>query len=116
MFVPDDPLAPKSPVFDEAWHAQVLAIADAMVTAGRFSPVDWANALAAELLHAQAEGRPDTNDTYYAAALSALERLSEVHAGLTAPMLEARKAAWEDAYRNTPHGEPVTLSAVDNHG
>ncbi len=112
MFAPDDPLAPREPVFAEAWHAQVLAIAESMVNAGHFGVFEWAEALGVELKRAERKGRPDTADTYYAAALTALERLSERRTGLTLEMLEARKAAWESAYRNTPHGEPVALSAA----
>lgn len=111
MFAPDDPLAPIEPVFAEPWHAQVLAIADSMVKAGHFPAADWAEALGAELCAAEARGEADTADTYYRAALAALERLSATHADIPAEAQQDRKAAWERAYRNTPHGEPVLLSA-----
>ncbi len=101
-------------MFAEAWHAQALAIADSMVKAGHFSAVEWAEALGAELKHAESMGRPDTAETYYDAVVIALERLCERRTEMTTTMLERRKAAWESAYRNTPHGKPVRLSAAEH--
>ena len=109
MFAPDDPLAPPAPAFEEPWQAQALALADAMVQAGHFSAADWADALGAALREAEAAGAPDTLGTYFTAVLTALERLAETRAGLTADTRAARRAAWEAAYRRTPHGQPVTL-------
>ena len=109
MFNPDDPLAPPKPAFAEAWHAQVLAMADTMVKAGHFSATDWAVALGAALTAAEAEGQDDTDATYYACALSALEQLSATQAGISQAEQAARKQAWEAAYLRTPHGKPVVL-------
>lgn len=109
MFVPDDPLAPPAPAFEEPWQAQALALADAMVRAGHFSAADWAEALGTALREAEAAGAPDTLETYFTAVLTALERLAEARAGLSADARAARRAAWEAAYGRTPHGQPVTL-------
>lgn len=109
MFKPEDPLAPPRPTFSEPWHAQVLALADTFVKAGHFSAGDWAEALGAALAAAEQRGAPDTEDTYYTCALSALEALSAAQAGIDASDQAARKQAWEDAYRRTPHGKPVRL-------
>lgn len=102
---PDDALAPVAPVFQEAWHAQTLAAAYALEQAGSFSKADWAQALGAALAQADADGAPDTEETYYLAALQALETL----APMAQSELEARKKAWEKAYLSTPHGSPVSL-------
>lgn len=110
MFRPDDPLKPRDPVFDEGWQAQVLAIADTMVQAGRFTATDWAETLGAELRKAEAAGQPDTTETYYLAALAALEALTTTATDLTAGQLADRKKEWARAYRHTPHGQPVLLS------
>ncbi|WP_164744566.1 nitrile hydratase accessory protein [Nioella ostreopsis] len=111
MFRPENPLAPRDPVFDEAWQAQVLAIADTMVQAGRFTATDWAETLGAELRAAEAAGKPDTTGTYYEAALSALERLTTEATDITGADLSARKATWTRAYERTPHGQPVLLDS-----
>jgi len=109
LFAPENPLAPRGPVFDEAWQAQVLAMADAMVQAGHITASHWATALGAALRDADANGAPDTADTYYTAALSALEGLA-ARAGIDTATQQQRKADWEAAYLRTPHGQPVKLT------
>jgi nitrile hydratase accessory protein len=105
---PDDPLAPPSGVFAEPWQATVLAMATALIRQGHFTQIDWAHALGAKLAEADKMGAPDTEDTYYNAALTALEQLIG-QAGIPPADQATRKAAWEDAYRRTPHGAPVVL-------
>lgn len=109
MFRPDDPLAPPRGAFDEPWQAQALALADAMVQAGRFTAAAWAEALGAALRESEARRAPDTLETYYSAVLVALERLCEAHGGISEDDRAMRRAAWEEAYRRTPHGLPVNL-------
>lgn len=106
MFEPEPPSQVPGR-FEEPWQAETLALADAMIRAGHFSAADWAAALNHAL--AAASGAPDTPETYFRAALSALEALILRHTALDADALAARRAAWERAYRNTPHGQPVTL-------
>lgn len=108
MFAPDDPLKPPGGHFAEPWQATVLAMAAAMIREGHFSQTAWAEALGAALKAAEADGRPDTEETYFLAALSALERLAET-AGITPTDRARRRTGWEDAYRRTPHGQPVIL-------
>src|SRR6056297_2054774 len=84
LFAPENPLAPADPVFDAPWQAQALALADTLARSGRFTPADWAEALGHALREADAQGAPDTTETYYGAVLIALERLSETHAGISA--------------------------------
>ncbi|MEO9827479.1 MAG: nitrile hydratase accessory protein [Paracoccaceae bacterium] len=102
---PDDALAPRGEAFQEAWHAQTLATAHGLEQAGAFTKTAWAETLGAALKRAEGRGAPDTEETYYLAALEALEAL----APLSQTELDARKKAWEEAYRRTAHGDPVTL-------
>jgi hypothetical protein len=51
----------------------------------------------------------DDGSRYYEHWLSALERLTTGKRLAQAQALEARKRAWAEAYRRTPHGNPVTL-------
>lgn len=111
MFRPDDPLAPPQPVFDEPWQAQALALADSLVKAGHFSASDWAETLGAALRAAEAQGAPDTLETYYLAVVSALETLSQSQTTITRADMSERRAAWEEAYHRTPHGQPVLLKS-----
>ena len=97
------------PVFEELWQAQVLAMADAMVNAGTFSAAAWSEALGAALKAAEAGGAEDTPETYYKAALSALEGLLAQNQAVPSAALEERREAWKQAYLSTPHGSPVEL-------
>lgn len=97
------------PVFNEAWQAQTLGLAATLVEAGMFSAAQWSDSLGAALKQAAADGRPDDTETYYAAALNALETLL-ADGPVSGTELTARTAAWRRAYLNTPHGAPVELS------
>ena len=98
------------PVFEELWQAQVLAMADAMVAKGAFSSSAWSEALGAALKSAAAAGAEDTSQTYYEAALKALESLLDGNGAVPAETLQERREAWRQAYLSTPHGSPVELT------
>jgi nitrile hydratase accessory protein len=97
------------PVFAEPWQAQAFALAVKLSEQGHFTWKEWAAALAHELQAAANRGDPDDGSRYYEHWLAALERLVAAK-GLAEPTaLVARKEAWTEAYRNTPHGRPVEL-------
>jgi nitrile hydratase accessory protein len=99
------------PVFAEPWQAQAFALAVKLSEQGHFTWKEWADALAAELKSAADRGEADDGSHYYEHWLAALERLVTVK-GLSDPVaMLARKEAWADAYRHTPHGKPVELIA-----
>jgi len=100
------------PVFDEPWHAQVLALAFDLAERKVFSPAQWSDTLGAKLREASAEGKPDNQQTYYEAALAALEQLVAGEGTITNEILSGRVDAWRRAYLNTPHGKPVELTAA----
>jgi nitrile hydratase accessory protein len=104
--------APGAPVFAEPWHAEVLGIVYALTRADLFSPAEWADSLGAELRRLGDSGESDTEETYYRAALAALERLVGAKSPETGGDLGERVEAWRRAYLNTPHGKPVTLAAA----
>lgn len=110
---PPGPLARRDdePVFDEPWQAQVLALAFNLIAEGIFSASQWSEALGAELKRAAASGAPDDPRTYYRAALAALENLLATDGRIVAARLTDRVETWRRAYLNTPHGQPVELSA-----
>ena len=107
--LPDQPRDGDGPVFREPWEAQAFALTLNLYEAGHFTWREWAETLAAEIRAAQAGGDPDLGDTYYRHWLAALERLAARKGLLGTADLDARRAAWERAYRATPHGEPVRL-------
>ena len=103
---------PDGPVFAEPWEAQAFALAVKLSEQGHFTWKEWAAALADELKTAADRGEPDDGSRYYHHWLAALERLVTAK-GLAEPeALVARKEAWAEAYRRTPHGKPVELHAA----
>jgi nitrile hydratase accessory protein len=108
--LPHLPCDDGGPVFAEPWQAQAFALAVKLSEQGHFTWKEWAAALAGELKAAADRGEPDDGSRYYEHWLAALERLVTVK-GLTDPAaLLARKEAWAEAYRHTPHGKPIELS------
>jgi len=100
------------PVFAEPWQAQAFALAVQLSDQGYFTWKEWAEALAEELRAATNRGESDDGSHYYEHWLAALERLVTAK-GLSQPAaLDARKKAWAEAYRRTPHGKPVELASV----
>ena len=100
------------PVFAEPWQAQAFALAVELSEQGHFTWKEWAAALADELKAAADRGEPDDGSHYYEHWLATLERLVTAK-GLGHPVaMAARKEAWADAYRHTPHGKPVGLGTA----
>jgi nitrile hydratase accessory protein len=98
------------PVFAEPWQAQAFALAVKLSEQGHFTWKEWATALANELNAATSLGEPNDGSHYYDHWLVALEHLVTVKGLVDSAALAARKEAWADAYRNTPHGVPVKLA------
>jgi nitrile hydratase accessory protein len=100
------------PVFAEPWQAQAFALAVKLSEQGCFTWKEWAVALANELKVAASRGEPDDGSHYYDHWLAALENLVTAKGLANQASLLARKEAWAEAYRRTPHGEPVELVAT----
>jgi nitrile hydratase accessory protein len=97
-------------VFAEPWQAQAFALAVKLSEQGHFTWKEWAATLAGELQTAADRGEPDDGSRYYEHWLAALERLVTSKGLADREALAARKEAWADAYRHTPHGKPVELA------
>jgi len=97
------------PVFAEPWQGLAFALAVRLCALGHFTQGEWAAALGEQLRLDARRGERDDGSRYYHCWLGALERLV-IEKGLADPAtLLARKEAWADAYRHTPHGKPVEL-------
>jgi nitrile hydratase accessory protein len=99
------------PVFAEPWQAQAFALAVELSEQGYFSWQEWATTLADEIRAAAKRGEPDDGSRYCHHWLAALERLVTAKGLANSAALLARKEAWAEAYRRTPHGRPVELAA-----
>jgi nitrile hydratase accessory protein len=98
------------PVFAEPWQAQAFAIAVNLSEQGHFTWKEWAAELADELEAATPRWELDDGSRYYHHWLSALERLITAKGLTDLETLLARKEAWAEAYRRTPHGKSVELT------
>ena len=107
--LPPLPRDDDGPVFAAPWQAQAFALAVTLSEQGHFTWKDWTAALTDELRAAAARGEPDDGSRYYHHWVAALERLVAAKGLTDAPALGTRKEAWADAYRHTPHGQPVVL-------
>ena len=104
-----------TPVFAAPWEAQAFAMTLALYERGLFTWPEWAEALAAEIRAAQAQGDPDDGSTYYRHWLAAIERLVALKGIASAAALAERRAAWDRAARATPHGEAILLERDPLH-
>ena len=111
--VPGIPRGLEGPVFAEPWEAQAFAMAVALHERGLFSWSEWTAVLGDEIRRAQADGDPDTGDTYYRHWLNALERLVAEKGVASAGMLHRYRDAWDHAADRTPHGKPIELKPED---
>ena len=113
--LPRLPVDSGGPVFAEPWQAQAFALAVKLSQEGHFTWTEWAAALAAEIKASAERGEPQDGSLYYQNWLAALERLVAAKSLASPAALLERKEAWADAYRHTPHGMPVELSAHHEH-
>jgi nitrile hydratase accessory protein len=100
------------PAQRQPWNngqAQAFALTVRLHEAGCFTWTEWADTLAGVLRDVRERGEPDDGSRYYDHWLAALERLITAKHLLDDAAIDRRKVAWAEAYRSTPHGQPVVL-------
>ena len=110
--LPALPRGKEGPVFNEPWEAQAFALAVRLSEVGCFTWSEWVAILSQEITAAQERGDPDLGKTYYQHWLNALERICAEKALIGHEDLSRRQQEWRHAYGNTPHGQPIELSAA----
>lgn len=106
----NESLRPAGAKLTEPWQAEVLALSIALQETGQISAAEWSTILGEEIEKARAAGDPADGTTYYSHVLAALERIVAENALIATEALDQRRSDWEDAYRRTPHGQPVVLA------
>jgi nitrile hydratase accessory protein len=96
-------------VFNAPWEAQAFALTLALHERGVFTWREWADALAGVIAEVRARGESDTGENYYRHWMAALERLALSKDLVDVAALAARRDAWDEAARRTPHGRPIEL-------
>ena len=102
-----DALAADGGTFEEPWQAEAFALTVGLHAAGVFSWPEWSQTLAVEIARLAERGRED----YFGCWLNALETLLTEKGVATRSELTGLAAAWGEAYRTTPHGQPVRLDS-----
>ena len=96
--------------FAEPWQARAFAIAILASREGCFTWAEWTQALGREL-HTGSNLDPRSGEAHYFDCwLRALQLLLIGKGAIGEAELRECRDAWEEAYRRTPHGVPVTLS------
>ena len=112
------------PVFANPWQAKIFALVVGLHQRGCFSWTEWTEILSTEIAVARANGEndnnnankaePDPGDSYYRMWVIALERLLMNKTIVYSGDIPNRVKEWRNAYLNTSHGNPVTLSRADD--
>ena len=97
------------PVFEAPWHAQVFALTVHLHERGAFNWTGWTEAFGATLKRHGLARALNGGDDYFCAWLETLEGFLEESGAAGRVEVDALRTAWEAAYLNTPHGEPVRL-------
>lgn len=100
---------PADAAFTEPWQAEAFALSIALQETGHVTPAEWSATLHDVIEKARAAGDPADGTTYYRHVVATLERLVAEKGLLAAAALDRRRLDWEEAYRRTPHGQPVVL-------
>jgi len=95
--------------FEEPWQARAFAIAVLASSQGCFTWSEWTHALGRELQSVADADPQAVAERYFDCWLAALQSLLIGKGSVGQAELHERKHAWEDAYRHTPHGVPVSL-------
>ncbi|MCK0149492.1 nitrile hydratase accessory protein [Marivita sp. S6314] len=99
MTTPDAP-------FEEPWQAQLFALTVALNEAGHFTWVEWSEVFGPMV---QTQGA----DVYWHIWSDALTILLETKGMAEGAVIRSVTAQWQEAARNTPHGQPILLSAAN---
>ena len=95
--------------FEQPWHAEVFAVTVHLSETNLFSWVEWTQTLGQHIGAANTMRAINGTDDYYQVWLRTLIALLSVKEVTDLETIESMQNRWVEAYRNTPHGEPVHL-------
>jgi len=108
--LPKLPRDDDGPAFAEPWQAQAFALAVQLSEQGYFTWAEWVEVFSGELQATSERGEPDDGSHYYEHWLVALEKIVTRKGLSHSRELSERKAEWIEAFKHTPHGQPVALT------
>ena len=115
--LPAIPRDEEGPVFRAPWEAQAFAMAVMLHERGHFAWTEWAarlaESLAAQRVLLVVTYRPGYTPPFGDHTFHTRLALTTLSAAdkriVVADELHTRRDAWEEAARNTPHGQPIVL-------
>lgn len=96
--------------FAEPWQARAFAIAILASRQGCFTWAEWTQALSRELPTGSSLESQSGEAHYFDCWLRTLQGLLIGKGAIGPAELRECRDRWEEAYRRTPHGQPVSLS------
>jgi len=98
--------------FEHPWQAQVFSLVVCMHKAGLFSWKAWVDVFSAEIRAHPVLAHESVNDAYYRQWVAATEKMLMSLQMTGEAEISSRTEEWRQAYLNTPHGMPVTLTSA----
>ncbi|MDE1188042.1 MAG: nitrile hydratase accessory protein [Pantoea sp.] len=98
--------------FEHPWQAQVFSLIVCLHQAGKFSWKEWVDVFSTEIKAHPIQEHESVNDAYYRQWVAATEHMLLLLQLTGQADIARRTDEWRQAYLNTPHGMPVTLSSA----
>ena len=95
--------------FDEPWHAELFAVTIHLSERNLFSWAEWTDTIGEKISKEKLIRPIDGSNDYYNIWLQALIELISTKGITDAKTISDLQDRWAEAYRNTPHGNPVKL-------
>lgn len=97
------------PRFEEPWHADVFALTVQLNEACVFTWLEWTEVFGQSLAERRLSHALDGGNDYFLAWVDALESMLKARGLAEGAELSQLKQDWTEAYKRTPHGQPVRL-------
>ena len=97
--------------FTEPWHAELLAIAILLCETGRLDKSELSEVAGKVISDTGSSVGKSSSEDAFEAALSTLESVLAGNGIADRTEIDSALKEWRQAYLETPHGEPVKLSA-----
>ena len=97
--------------FSEPWHAELLAIAILLCETGRLDKSDLSEVAGKAISDTGSSTGSASGEDAFEAALGKLESVLAENGFADRTEIDSALNEWRQAYLDTPHGDPVKLSA-----
>ena len=96
--------------FHEPWHAQIFALTVHLNEQGHFDWKNWSEVFSDNLSSKGSKNLIIDDNDYYLIWLTTLEEFLGAKGKIQCGEITQYFQAWREAFLNTPHGQPVSLT------